>query len=975
MTEPKIQDKLKSGVSSDRRPESAESAESAVSAESAESAVSAESGEAAEPGESHGPPGESGEAAKAGESSKAGSRSRCCPSWDSIEDLFHPPYLKPIIQSRDDVDDNEVNDAPIDFKLTAKNAILHGKPVYFDKVENWDFCFSFPEEVLGENDTPVEASMSRRQKRKNKNKLMKEDQVRAMWEAISPYKATVDDVGVHPFYNTTELDFGEMYLYEHKRKVYRAFMTSLKSLGIETKQTRGVGGGVFVLARMSNWAAAALAKDSHYYLQLDRRITNVEEFRQDPSFMAPYTTFDDTSEDPQRGWLACKELGRVFARYDKVSRPVLLKDFDTNGPEVTLFRDIDRARLTLRLLSTFYNLSKMEKEKYLINYLFLHQLSNQSYLEQNWARFGLMFTPDQPLPSIRSYYGEESGFWFAWLSSLCGNLWLPSVIGLAVSIVQAIIDPMLTFTQSASNMIGVAYAAYIVLWTLYFHQSWERIEDRLRLDWGMDQITEVDLPRAEFKYDHLTPNPANPAGPPLKREKKWKTVLRYLFTTFIFALCCAVVVLIVLTIFLVQVLLWKLSSMTYTEIFRVGTTVVVPYYFDLHPSGELIDKIEEEVERRQMIEGMSDGDPDGGGHRFTVPRREPAVYSDFTTAASIAVLVFIFENIWRLIAVALCNFENHQYNKTWKESLSMKIFFFGVVNHFNYLLFVAFVKPHVVAGICPTAGCMGSLRVTTVAMVMVYFLLNVLTTLIGMWWTSRRLRLRKRARESAATGEASVQERLESQLDLGTIGPEDQIAKWNEMSLQFWLISLFSVAFPGICFLAWIIDMFKLRLEAHNFNSKFRRPFPAAARGVGAWGGFMALAQPASIAVNCAICVFNLPVGGSIGTVWKFVFFIILEHVLLTVLAALTLKNSEGGVSMEVAREKCQAVLNEAMWGHKETVVNLERPSTSALASSESLAKPGSGTADRDSTMGSTAPLTPLTPQAKTAHRVKPKAA
>eukprot|EP00923_Selenidium_pygospionis_P012232 GHVN01020749.1.p1 GENE.GHVN01020749.1~~GHVN01020749.1.p1 ORF type:complete len:975 (-),score=117.77 GHVN01020749.1:1011-3935(-) len=854
-------------------------------------------------------------------SSGASSRAGCCPSWKDVHNVIYPDNFQFKLVDESDIKPKDLQGVPPESLITFKNGLLHSKPVDLESIEYWDICFVFPEEISANDDNPSESKQ-----RVAQNQMLTEEQVDKMWEAIFIYKSKIDDVGVNTFYNLGADAMAAMSSNDHKRCVFETFVSSLKLLGIETSKVQGSAGETLLLCRMYEWAAETLARDTRYPLQLDRWVTTVSQFREDSSFVPPYVAYEQNIEDHLRGWEANRTLGRVFTRYDKVSRTVLLKEFDKNNKEVTLLRDVDRARLTVKLLSYFFNLSQMKSAGYLKAQFVLHQENNREYLDKNWARFMYMSNADQPISSIRSYFGEENGFWFSWLAFFCARLWLPAIIGIGVSIVQLAIDPQLTFTNSTSNAIGVAYAAYIVLWTMYYQRGWNKQEEKHRMEWGMEHDYEIDVPRPDFKYDSLQLNPGNPTGPPLKKSKTWKTVLRYSFTTLFSSLFMALVVAVVCAIFTVQVVLWRLKSMSVQEAMQVFSAVAVPYFFGVETNGTLLAKIDEAVDAKTPTE-----DPLGSGSETTSitslysSRREPNVYSDLATSSMIAVLVFIFEKIWRCLAVWLCNVENHQFEASWKNSLALKFFFFGVINDFNYLMFVAFVKPHVVTGICPTAGCMGSLRVSAMSLVVVYFLLNIASTGLGMLCASRRYHKRKRVREARADDVTVnvLAERLEKQYNLEQLGTHDQTDKWNEMALQLWLISLFSVAFPGIGFLAWVFNMFKLRLEAYTFTKVLRRPFPGSAGGIGVWKDLMALAQPASIAVNCALCVFNLPVGGSLPTLWKFLAFILVEHVLLTCLAGLLLNNRGVAGSIRLIRDKGQAVLNEAMWGTKD-IVELE---------------------------------------------------
>lgn len=127
--------------------------------------------------------------------------------------------------------------------------------------------------------------------------------------------------------------------------------------------------------------------------------------------------------------------------------------------------------------------------KLLLDYFPLHDDEERSELVASWVK---KWKSAQPINSIRAYFGDEIGFYFAFLGVYSRWLVVPAVLGVLVFLSE--------FVSNWSVYGRGIYSLVITSWATAFLKFWKRQESTLRNDWGIapaDSAT-LDPPRSDF---------------------------------------------------------------------------------------------------------------------------------------------------------------------------------------------------------------------------------------------------------------------------------------------------------------------------------------------------------------------------------------------------------------------------------------------------------------------------------------------
>nr|XP_006816508.1 PREDICTED: anoctamin-4-like [Saccoglossus kowalevskii] len=155
-------------------------------------------------------------------------------------------------------------------------------------------------------------------------------------------------------------------------------------------------------------------------------------------------------------------------------------------------------------------------------------------LNDTWCRF----TKFQPLWKIRNYFGEKIAFYFAWSGTLITTLWIPTLLGVAITLYGLYLSveeyeaqknqvfnstANVTFNntvgttpasvvgelknlgmdiysiikQSFDNSVTPYFSIVICLWGTLFLEIWKRTNARLAYEWDVDnyEFNEIDRPQ------------------------------------------------------------------------------------------------------------------------------------------------------------------------------------------------------------------------------------------------------------------------------------------------------------------------------------------------------------------------------------------------------------------------------------------------------------------------------------------------
>jgi hypothetical protein len=120
----------------------------------------------------------------------------------------------------------------------------------------------------------------------------------------------------------------------------------------------------------------------------------------------------------------------------------------------------------------------------------MHEKRVQQWLTANWVK---KFFSAQPLDEVRDYFGEKIGLYFAFVGFYTFWLFVPSVVGIIVYILQ---NRQVIGTDSYVNPI---YMFLMMLWSTFFLEFWKRNNSKLALRWNVLGFEERERARAQFR--------------------------------------------------------------------------------------------------------------------------------------------------------------------------------------------------------------------------------------------------------------------------------------------------------------------------------------------------------------------------------------------------------------------------------------------------------------------------------------------
>ena len=161
------------------------------------------------------------------------------------------------------------------------------------------------------------------------------------------------------------------------------------------------------------------------------------------------------------------------------------------------FRHIDKERLINLNLSSIMNFSIIKsycREKYYENEdVFIDMIINPNYegFDSRVKTTDLLLYYLYPFETkeimfinktFKDIYGENVGFYFAWISHYIKWLFYPSLIGLIMSLISIIYNSNKSFVL----VMNLLFIAFIILWGNYYNSSWEGQESFYNYIWGMN---------------------------------------------------------------------------------------------------------------------------------------------------------------------------------------------------------------------------------------------------------------------------------------------------------------------------------------------------------------------------------------------------------------------------------------------------------------------------------------------------------
>ena len=201
-----------------------------------------------------------------------------------------------------------------------------------------------------------------------------------------------------------------------------------------------------------------------------------------------------------------------------------------------------------------------------------------------------------------------------------------------------------------------------------------------------------------------------------------------------------------------------------------------------------------------------------------------------------AIQIKIMNYVYGHVAKWLTKWENHENDSHYHDALATKLFLFQFVNSYNSLFYIAFLK-NTVEG-CRDEDCMHELTIQLSTIFITNLFLNIselgtpfLMQKLFVWLEERKLKKRQQENpERVVRMEMSYTEQQSKHYQY-----ETPMSDYMELVIQYGYVILFSSSFTLTPLLAYILNLFEVRVDAFKLCYLTRRPYPQMSENIGIW--------------------------------------------------------------------------------------------------------------------------------------------
>ena len=242
----------------------------------------------------------------------------------------------------------------------------------------------------------------------------------------------------------------------------------------------------------------------------------------------------------------------------------------------------------------------------------------------------------------------------------------------------------------------------------------------------------------------------------------------------------------------------------------------------------------------------------------------------------------VMNTIYKMVAVKLNDWENHETESSYNNALIIKLFLFQFVNSYNSLIYIAFFKGK--AEGCDEDDCMAELTTQLSTIFITNFFLNFLE--LGMPWAKNKFQNWKEKKAADKLKEEDTAHRVRSGMtyteeQAGMSAYTSTIEDYMELIIQYGYVIMFSSAFTLTPLFALILCVVEIRVDAFKLCNLQRRPFPFGRESIGQWNSIIAFLSMMGVFFNAAILSWTANVFKSTEKVEFWFYFFVIDHILL----------------------------------------------------------------------------------------------
>ncbi|XP_067902934.1 anoctamin-9-like isoform X2 [Heterodontus francisci] len=439
-------------------------------------------------------------------------------------------------------------------------------------------------------------------------------------------------------------------------------------------------------------------------------------------------------------------------------------------------------------------------------------------LRLEWAEWRCLFK-HQPINEIREYFGERIALYFAWLGWYTTMLIPAAACGVLVVLYGLIYFESNQVSKEICNATGiimcplcdrrcqywrlnetcsyakitqlfdheatVVFAMFMAIWATVFLELWKRARAKTVWSW---ELCHWDEDEEELALGLIY----NPEDPPKEYQHSYKR------TTIVMLLACGLI----------------------TVIIGIGLGIVIC---------RVITAV-------TLTKSSSDFLSD---HARIIAVMVGAVLHFFT--------ILIMTKINRIVAKKLCDLERPRTSLARENNFSIKMFTFQFFTMFSSIIYIAFFlgringHPNNYVRIasqwrleeCHPSGCMMDLFIQ---MAIVMILKQILSSCVQYAVPALKYQWKKYYKNIAKYDvKDATKNHWVKNYNLNNVDSFSLFNEFLEMAIQYGFITIFVAAFPLAPLLAFLNNLFEIRLDARKMLVLQRRPIPRKAKDIGIW--------------------------------------------------------------------------------------------------------------------------------------------
>jgi len=210
--------------------------------------------------------------------------------------------------------------------------------------------------------------------------------------------------------------------------------------------------------------------------------------------------------------------------------------------------------------------------------------------------------------------------------------------------------------------------------------------------------------------------------------------------------------------------------------------------------------------------------------------------------------------IWSKLSVFITDRENHKTDARYQASLVFKTVIVKFFNAMYPFIYIAFAKQYVEGCKSEKYGCIPELQIY----IMTFFVTDICTTfatiVVGIVKTKKFVRdeMNKPGVDAASYTYLQVQAKFEP------FQSKDMINDYMSLTVQFGIVTCFSVVLPSLTMLALLTNLIKYRLIAYRQLCVMQRVYPTGSEGIGAWLDIFRGVCQLAMMCNAGLAIFGI---------------------------------------------------------------------------------------------------------------------